>query len=554
MSIATPFGEVPVTHEEYFFAKNIFEILDIDCDARITGMEGSAFLTRSGLPRQTLKEIWRIACGGTSEPTLNLEQWVLACKLVALTQNKGNYDIQMLLHDAPRLPLPQFGLTHDHTEMYEALTRSESDFVHVDVTGWTLVGEGFAQHTRFTVHFSTNIKAFHLQEHEVSRRYSDFRWFARLLAAQYPGYIIPPLPPKQWTGKTGEELSNHRARELSLFLKHVAIHPHLSTSFELKTFLESSEDGLAAAKRLFSHLNKLAHTSEKEDGSMEETSEPSTPSSAGITAAKHAATTTMAAVSNLWGSVSKKIGLNGTPPPLKIDTDPEFQTTIDASTKKFDTLKKVATTVDTLLCAERQELYELARVGYYMQQVAGLRDGPHSDVAMQKAGEHMEQIVATHQELVEQQQSDVCSVLMYIGKYTESLSSATKRRNQSYVKLEDAHYNVHNARKTLDATRAKSGSSSESIQAATAKLAEAEAAEETARLEYTALLANQKRALQHVQSQNTFELIGRVQGLVQMRAASCSRAAAMWQDLLEELQDDSMVETSNANATANVVL
>ena len=64
-------------------------MLDNDADEQVGGSEGAMFLRRSGLSNEQLREVWRLASGGTSKQRLSREDWLIACKLVAAVQHKG---------------------------------------------------------------------------------------------------------------------------------------------------------------------------------------------------------------------------------------------------------------------------------------------------------------------------------------------------------------------------------------------------------------------------------------------------------------------------------
>lgn len=133
---------------------------------------------------------------------------------------------------------------------------------------------------------------------EVVRRYSDFELLSVVIKRFYPGIIIPPLPPKEWSlqslmESTASSLSNsnttpisiplsttpasvnstpnqsmsksamptsallsnpkliQRQLELQLYLNHIVRHPILKHVYEVKVFLEASYIGFRAFRDLF---------------------------------------------------------------------------------------------------------------------------------------------------------------------------------------------------------------------------------------------------------------------------------------------------------------
>lgn len=86
LTLHLPEGNVVFTKKEVHRYSLLHTILDSDNDGLIGGAEGAAFLRRSGLDDSALKEIWRLASGGTSKANLTRDDFFLACKLVAVAQ------------------------------------------------------------------------------------------------------------------------------------------------------------------------------------------------------------------------------------------------------------------------------------------------------------------------------------------------------------------------------------------------------------------------------------------------------------------------------------
>eukprot|EP00210_Caulerpa_lentillifera_P001261 g1217.t1 len=92
-----------------------FTIADVNRDGRIEGSEAITFFQRSGLPRDTLKEIWSRTAGQT--PFMTKQQFYGAIRLVSLAQlSGGSFTIQqatqLLTGMTPPPPLPiMAGLT-----------------------------------------------------------------------------------------------------------------------------------------------------------------------------------------------------------------------------------------------------------------------------------------------------------------------------------------------------------------------------------------------------------------------------------------------------------
>ena len=77
----------------------------------------------------------------------------------------------------------------------------------------------------------------------VRRRYRDFLWLRGQLTSTFPGAMVPPLPPVDKLYKGEDRFSaqfiQRRQAGLELFLRRVADHPALTTSTDLKTFLDA---------------------------------------------------------------------------------------------------------------------------------------------------------------------------------------------------------------------------------------------------------------------------------------------------------------------------
>ncbi|KAK0549879.1 hypothetical protein OC846_003880 [Tilletia horrida] len=78
----------------------------------------------------------------------------------------------------------------------------------------------------------------------VTRRYSQFAWLARVLAARYPALVLPPLPSKQYAGRFASEFIETRRADLELWLSRVVRHPICRYEEAVIFFLsEEVEDG-----------------------------------------------------------------------------------------------------------------------------------------------------------------------------------------------------------------------------------------------------------------------------------------------------------------------
>eukprot|EP00501_MAST-03F_sp_TOSAG23-6_P001063 GSMAST32.ASY1.ANO1.1106.1 assembled CDS len=87
----------------------------------------------------------------------------------------------------------------------------------------------------------------------IIRRYSDFVWLQERLQANFPGYIIPPLPEKKQIGRFDPDFINVRRKYLQRFLERVATHHALCKSQDFLEFLKCTENELSAVKQRTSH-------------------------------------------------------------------------------------------------------------------------------------------------------------------------------------------------------------------------------------------------------------------------------------------------------------
>jgi len=83
----------------------------------------------------------------------------------------------------------------------------------------------------------------------VLRRYSDFLWLYERLHMERAGAVVPPIPEKQPVGRFSPAFVEDRRVNLERFLRRVAVHPELSDSSALDTFLRADDMTFQAAKQ-----------------------------------------------------------------------------------------------------------------------------------------------------------------------------------------------------------------------------------------------------------------------------------------------------------------
>lgn len=111
---------------------------------------------------------------------------------------------------------------------------------------------------------------FDSSEVEVRRRYQEFSWLRSRLEESHPMLIIPPLPEKfvmkGMVDRFSEDFIETRKRALHRFLQKLSVHPVLSHSPHLKTFLTAEDltphkkQGPGLFSRMGETVRSMAHS------------------------------------------------------------------------------------------------------------------------------------------------------------------------------------------------------------------------------------------------------------------------------------------------------
>eukprot|EP00826_Nyctotherus_ovalis_P039170 TRINITY_DN3741_c0_g1_i4.p1 TRINITY_DN3741_c0_g1~~TRINITY_DN3741_c0_g1_i4.p1 ORF type:complete len:469 (-),score=76.23 TRINITY_DN3741_c0_g1_i4:80-1486(-) len=88
---------------------SLYDVASAGKGSKIDGKEAAAFLQRSGLPKETLREIWEIA-DQNGEMALTRDNFYIALRLVALAQSGREVSAQAIASDIDA-PLPKLGGT-----------------------------------------------------------------------------------------------------------------------------------------------------------------------------------------------------------------------------------------------------------------------------------------------------------------------------------------------------------------------------------------------------------------------------------------------------------
>jgi len=120
--------------------------------------------------------------------------------------------------------------------------KAPAGFLQVTVTDPVLVENGpMEKYVNFTVNTHSDRADFVNESSMVFRRFSDFVKLHEILGHQYPGAIIPPLPPKNLSDRFIPQFYNARALALQKFLVKVAAHYELSGSRVFIDFLQDDD-------------------------------------------------------------------------------------------------------------------------------------------------------------------------------------------------------------------------------------------------------------------------------------------------------------------------
>jgi hypothetical protein len=209
---------------------------------------------------------------------IHLHQWLMLCKMIAHFQETSKIPSERVFRElhssAIKLPLADFNLGKSLIQF--SLGRFSLLF-QVKITGWQLYGEDSTnQHTKYNLlsvpklENETGIVLVEKQRTNdsgdsknqttllVERRYSEFELLSNIFLKFFKGFIVPPLPPKNWNflvlnPVSSEVLLTRRVLEFQMFLNDVTTHPILSRSFELKSFLTASTNGFKSFVDLYQH-------------------------------------------------------------------------------------------------------------------------------------------------------------------------------------------------------------------------------------------------------------------------------------------------------------
>ena len=105
-----------MTNDERNLFSKLFQFVDRENKGRLSAQEGANFLKKSGLPKETLKQIYIIAAQ-TSTQFLDRDDFYIALRLVALAQNNLPFTKNSIIINNPIPPLPVFNLQQNENDV-----------------------------------------------------------------------------------------------------------------------------------------------------------------------------------------------------------------------------------------------------------------------------------------------------------------------------------------------------------------------------------------------------------------------------------------------------
>ena len=117
---------VKLTQEEKGYFSNLFQLVDNDNIGKLKAKDAANFMKKSGLNKDTLKNIYYIA-SQSSKQFLERDEFYVALRLIALAQNNMPYNAQAIITNRPLPPLPNFNLKKDYLSDDDALFEMRDD-------------------------------------------------------------------------------------------------------------------------------------------------------------------------------------------------------------------------------------------------------------------------------------------------------------------------------------------------------------------------------------------------------------------------------------------
>jgi len=385
---------------------------------------------------------------------------------------------------------------------------------------------------------------------EVTRRYSDFEFFANTLRNSYGGSIVPPLPPKSWAfNSVSPEMTEKRIRELSLFLQRIVQHELLKHTYELKVFLDACSSGYKAFREIYAEP-ALSLT-----GIQSNLYSAVTSGASMVTKSK-----AFTAVTSFWGEIGKRVlptsvlgmvSSSSTPSSSSKEDGAKASSSstsssyakpltildqnVDRLDRILDSIATASEKMENILAIDRLAMLELSQLGYHMKAITAVGEDPGLDLRLLQTAESVEELFAKHQKALDAQDRQILTPFQYLGRYHDSLRMAVEQRKKIISNIESLHASECSLKRALDTARSTAGSSEATIHKASSELKAAEAALEAARSEErqsSALLQADQQKLTIEQSE---EVRLRVLSFLSAKAQECAESTVVWESLRETL-------------------
>lgn len=247
----------------------------------------------------------------------------------------------------------------------------------------------------------------------------------------FPGTIIPPLPTKKIMGNLSPDFVEERRLGLQQFLNGIIYHPKLSKSYDLKTFLSASGDGLEAGKAL----------SERPQPGL---------------------------LKSMWGGVRSawraRTGSAPHPVVAEIAANDSFKEISQRLDVYEGHLKKVTSLCEKCVKVDRARGYELARVAAYLQVMAdGAQESPESTTMLRGAGDRFDRVSTVRQDQVDHTVAEFLTPMRYqLGKIG-AVKLVMKNRDKAAVELQSASDTLHSKKRAVASARASGNTKGELV-------------------------------------------------------------------------------------------
>jgi hypothetical protein len=389
-------GDLCFTTEEFQLYQRLFKVIDNKNQGRL--LKGSTqlnvVLVRSNLSWDKIGKLLHIAMSSIAyEDDTNIcvdfGRWLVLCKCIAFCQTYGKVPekeafkkLHADVNNITEFPVAEFNLQKSlHTFSYGKYSRK----ISTAISSW----RNYEGHVKFNimtecstlVEWDVNpdakktpiqVDSNNLTEKcEIERRYSDFEAFVTILQRHHNGFVIPPLPLKNWPFFSSETIHEQRRVELQMFLNDIVKHPVLEHSFELKSFLECSSPGYKSFIELYAFPNG-AHGS---NGLMIDGEESTLTKlwNEGTTAMVTGANSVVAnhksleMIQSLWGYVTKTVSSLISPNALSISN--EFAEIYENTSKYLEAIAVTGRKVESLISIENEYARELLEIGLCFKNV-----------------------------------------------------------------------------------------------------------------------------------------------------------------------------------------